>query len=142
MALSPESWCQSPLWRQTLFNDPKILGVLGSLQHGESYGDCGTVCQVRAQGGLGLMPTRINPSCWSGGFPVGVVLFILFFLTLTLSLGATFFFFYTLHTLSPHLLSSLTLLPFSCPSLLLLLQKQVGKKKDIVLSCAKSNSKE
>ena len=44
MALSPESQGQSPLWRPTLFSDPKIMGVLGCLWHGESSGDRGTVC--------------------------------------------------------------------------------------------------
>ena len=41
MALSPESQGQSPLWRPTLLSDPKILGVLGHLWHGESSGDRG-----------------------------------------------------------------------------------------------------
>ena len=41
MVLSPESQGQSPLWRPTLLSDPKILGVLGHLQHGESSGDLG-----------------------------------------------------------------------------------------------------
>jgi hypothetical protein len=35
---SPESQDQSPLWRPTLLSDPKILGVLGCLWHGESSG--------------------------------------------------------------------------------------------------------
>jgi hypothetical protein len=43
MELSPESWGQSPLWRPSLLSDPKILGVLGHLWHGESSWDCGTV---------------------------------------------------------------------------------------------------
>jgi hypothetical protein len=43
MVFSPESQGQSPLWRLTLLSDPKILGVLGCLQCGESSGDLGTV---------------------------------------------------------------------------------------------------
>ena len=34
-----------------LTHDPKILGMLGNLQCGESSGDCGTVRGVRTQGG-------------------------------------------------------------------------------------------
>jgi hypothetical protein len=70
MALSPESRGQSPLWRPTLLSDPKILGVLGRLQCGESSGDCG-VC---AQGGRRLALNRTNPNHWSGGFPVSLFL--------------------------------------------------------------------
>jgi hypothetical protein len=44
MVLSPESQGQSPLWRPTLLSDPKILGMLGCLWHGESSEECGTVC--------------------------------------------------------------------------------------------------
>ena len=62
MVLSPESQGQSPPWRLTLLSDPKILGVLGHLHHGEFSGDLGKVCGVRAQGGLGLALTRTNPS--------------------------------------------------------------------------------
>ena len=40
MKLSPETWGQSPM---SLLSDTKILGVLGRLQHGESFGDSGTV---------------------------------------------------------------------------------------------------
>ena len=32
MALSPETWGQSLLWRPTLLSDPKISGMLGHLQ--------------------------------------------------------------------------------------------------------------
>ena len=35
------------LWNRCcvpLTSDPKILGVLEHLQHGESFGNCGTVC--------------------------------------------------------------------------------------------------
>lgn len=51
MALSPESHSQSCLWRLTLLNDPKILGVLGHLWSGESSGDSGTIFRVSAQSG-------------------------------------------------------------------------------------------
>ena len=74
MVLSLESRGQSPLWRPTLLSDPKILGVLGHLQHGESSGDRGTVHRVGAQGGLGLAPTRMNPGCCSGGVLVSLFL--------------------------------------------------------------------
>ena len=74
MALSLESWGQSPLWRLTLISDPKILGVLVHQRHGESSGNRGTVYQVRSQGGMGLVLTRMNPSRWSGGFPVSLFL--------------------------------------------------------------------
>jgi hypothetical protein len=74
MVLSLESWGQSPLWRWTLLSDPRILGVLGHLQHGESSGDGGTVCHVPAQGGPGLVPTRRNPSRWAVGFSVSLFL--------------------------------------------------------------------
>ena len=40
-----------------LTSDPKILGLLGCLQCGESSGDGGTVCQVPAQDGLEQAPT-------------------------------------------------------------------------------------
>ena len=46
MVLSPESQGQSPLWKPTLLSDPKILGVLGCLMHGESSGALGIICQV------------------------------------------------------------------------------------------------
>jgi hypothetical protein len=68
MVLSPESQGQSSLWRPTLLSDPKILAMLGRLQCGEFSGDCGTIWQVRAQGGMGLVLSRRNPSRWSEGF--------------------------------------------------------------------------
>ena len=74
MALLPESQCQSPLWRLTLLSDPKIIGVLGRLWRRESSGDHGPFHRVLVQGGTGLVPTRMNPSCWSGGFPVSLFL--------------------------------------------------------------------
>jgi hypothetical protein len=70
----PESQSQSPLWRPTLLSDPMILGVLGYLCHVETSGDHGSVHWVHAQGGTGLMQTRMNPSCWSGRFPVSLFL--------------------------------------------------------------------
>jgi hypothetical protein len=46
--------------------------MLECLQDGESSGNCGMVHQV--QGGLGLVWTRMNPSRWSGWFPVSLFL--------------------------------------------------------------------
>ena len=74
IVLSPDFWGQSPLWRPTLLTDPKILGVLGHLQCGESSGACGTLSRVCAKDGLGLMLTRNNPSHWSVGFPLSLSL--------------------------------------------------------------------
>ena len=74
MALSLESWGQSPLWRPTLLSDPKILGVLGHLWSGESSGDHGTIHRVHAKDGPELTLTGTNPSCWSGGFLVSLFL--------------------------------------------------------------------
>jgi hypothetical protein len=58
MGLSPESQSQSPLWRPTLLSDPMILGVLGCLRCGESFGDHGIIRWVRARSGLGLALMR------------------------------------------------------------------------------------
>jgi hypothetical protein len=66
MVLSPESRGQNPLWRLSLFSDPKILGVVGCLWHGESSGDLGIVCRVHTQDGSGLMLTQgefLNQVC-------------------------------------------------------------------------------
>ena len=61
MVLSPESQVQGLLWRPTLLSDPKILGVLGSLQRGESSRDLGTICRVCAQGGTGSDADQNKP---------------------------------------------------------------------------------
>jgi hypothetical protein len=58
----------------SLTSDPKILGVLGPLWHGESSGDLGTIHWVHAQGDEGLAMTRTNPSSWSSMFPVSLFL--------------------------------------------------------------------
>ena len=39
-----------------LTSDPKILGMLGHLRHGESSGNLGTIPQVSAQGGPEMAP--------------------------------------------------------------------------------------
>ena len=54
----------------TQTSDPRILGMLRCVWHGESSGDHGTIHLVHAQGGLWLVSTGTNPSHWSGGFPV------------------------------------------------------------------------
>ena len=57
-----------------LTSDPKILGVLGCLWHGESSGDPGTILHVHVQGGAGLAPTGTNSRRWLGRFPVSLFL--------------------------------------------------------------------
>ena len=65
MVLSPEFQGQSPLWRPTLLSDPKILCVLGCLQHGEFSVDLGTVCWVCAQVvGAGTYRKDPQPLVW------------------------------------------------------------------------------
>ena len=54
-----------------LLSLPKILGVVGCLGCSESYRDCGTIPWVCAQDGVGLVLTRMNPSCW---FPLSLFL--------------------------------------------------------------------
>jgi hypothetical protein len=71
--LLPESQDQSPLWRLTLLSDPKILGVLGCLLHGEFSKELGTVCWVHIQD-VGLAIMGKNPSHWSGVFPLSLIL--------------------------------------------------------------------
>jgi hypothetical protein len=68
MVLSPESGDQSPLWRPTFLSDPKILGMLGRLQHRESSGGRGTFCRV----GYGAGVNWKEPQPLVGRFPLSV----------------------------------------------------------------------
>ena len=67
MVLSPESQGQSSLWRPTLLSDPKILGVLGHLQCGESSGDLGTSAEFEPKMERGWRQVEGTPSAgWEG----------------------------------------------------------------------------
>ena len=68
IAFSPESWGQSPLLRPTFLSDPKILGMLGRLQHRESSGGRGTFCRV----GYGAGVNWKEPQPLVGRFPLSV----------------------------------------------------------------------
>ena len=57
-----------------LSSNPKVLGVLGDLRHGESSWDLGTLCQVHAEDGEGLALTGRNPNIWSGRVPLSLLL--------------------------------------------------------------------
>ena len=69
--LSPLVWnrCCVPLT-----SDPKILGMLGHLQRGESSGDLGKFSRVLTQCGPVLVPTGKDLCSWSGGFSVSLML--------------------------------------------------------------------